>query len=216
MFTRVITVFSRGLDWPGHALSSGRCLPQTEATVTTQALAPSHPATGAENTLLQLPTSLSGHVQGHTNKEASFPVTRELELSLGPAGEGWAAPRGVLCSCPPPQARARGGGLDARQSRRAGRLLRGRGGGWSALGATRHLHLPRPSSPLPPTVTMRILKSIRSLSCSKRSVLGNEKWSGRKEPRRRRGGCGWALGPSAVGGGGQRERRAAPPFRTTR
>lgn len=128
MFTRVITVFSRGLDWPGHALSSGQCLPQTEATVTTQALAPSHPATGADNTLLQLPTSLSGHVQGHTNKEASFPVTRELELSLGPAGEGWAAPRRVLCSCPPPQARARGGGLDARQSRRAGRLLRGRGG----------------------------------------------------------------------------------------
>lgn len=103
MFTRVITVFSRGLDWPGHALSSGQCLPQTEATVTTQALAPSHPATGADNALLQLPTSLSGHVQGHTNKEASFPVTRELELSLGPAGEGWAAPCGVLCSCPPPR-----------------------------------------------------------------------------------------------------------------
>lgn len=134
MFTRVITVFSRGLDWPGHALSSGQCLPQTEATVTTQALAPSHPATGAENTLLQLPTSLSGHVQGHTNKEASFPVTRELELSLGPAGEGWAAPRGVLCSCPPPPGQSTG--------RRPGRSSKP--AGWqTAPGAGGRLVCPR-------------------------------------------------------------------------
>lgn len=66
----------------------------------------------------------------------------------------------------PVSAQAQGGGLETLQSLQTLRLLLMAGGlvSVSVLNHTLHLHMSQPSSPFPLTVTMRILKSVSSLS----------------------------------------------------
>lgn len=131
--------------------------------MTTETLTPRHPITGVNNTRLSAPYQTKWSCS-RSYKEASFPVTPALELSLAPAGE---APRGCSVAPRPGQSIRQPWSTRRRPghaSEPAGRQTALGAGGWSVLSHTRHLHMSQPSSPFPPTVTMRILESISSLS----------------------------------------------------